>query len=70
MNSRITLLTTLSLVLAACGQPGTTAPPSTPPSTGGPVISQPHQPGAEPGTVYEVRFQSANGQAVTAVPCR
>ena len=61
MNSRTALLTTLSLVLAACTQPGTdTAPPT------GPVTGQPGQPAGMSGPVYEVRFQGANGQAVTA----
>ena len=61
MNSRTALLTTLSLVLAACTQPGTdTAPPT------GPVKGQPGQPAGMSGPVYEVRFQGANGQAVTA----
>ncbi|MGY2892990.1 ExeM/NucH family extracellular endonuclease [Deinococcus sp. UYEF24] len=74
MKTRIALFTTLSLLLAACGQSSTqTSTPSTPvaiaPAPVGtpvtaPVTAQPTA--SQPGATYEVTFQGANGNQVSA----
>lgn len=74
MKTRIALLTSLSLLLAACGQsspqvvapvtPVTTspAPVGTPVAT--PIATQPTA--SKPGATYEVTFQGANGSQISA----
>ncbi|WP_407570560.1 ExeM/NucH family extracellular endonuclease [Deinococcus altitudinis] len=74
MNTRIALFTTLSLLLAACGQSGPqTGVPATPVATAptpvdapvtAPVNTQPTA--SQPSATYEVTFQGANGNQVSA----
>ncbi|WP_424952187.1 ExeM/NucH family extracellular endonuclease [Deinococcus sp.] len=69
MKTSFALLTSLSLLLAACGQSGapttSVTPPVAVPTTNAPapVTTPPtaSQPGVRPSAVYELTFQGANG---------
>ena len=66
MNTRIALLTSLSLLLAACGQPASPGPTGQIPAPTSPTPATPTPAASSPGAVYEVSFLGANGGVLSA----